>query len=171
MFPKKRCPHAWTLSQIASFPPIKTRLTIWSLSLVPRLEFPWRSGREALSGQLLCVVPVLVDLRQGSDETGPLVVAWNGDLLAGEEDKALIWVKILTHCWNWDTSRGHGITGNLLIVTRDLTCQWQRSGWGGGKSCSLYLQLNTQWHDWHTLRQTLWSSLHPDSWPPDKTMA
>ncbi|TNN25591.1 hypothetical protein EYF80_064278 [Liparis tanakae] len=41
------------------------------------------SGRQALSGQLLGVVSVLVDVGQRADEAGPLVVPWNRGLLWG----------------------------------------------------------------------------------------
>lgn len=50
------------------------------------LDVPYmgnRSGSQALGCQLLCIVPVLVDLCQRAHETGPLIVSWNCNLLWG----------------------------------------------------------------------------------------
>lgn len=45
-----------------------------------------RSGGQALGRQLLCIVSVLVDLCQRANETGPLVVSRNSNLLVGRHD-------------------------------------------------------------------------------------
>lgn len=44
-------------------------------------RFPWRSGGEALGGQLLGIIAVFVNLRQRTHETRPLVAPRDGDLL------------------------------------------------------------------------------------------
>lgn len=71
---KERMSTCLNTVAIAPFPPIKTRKMKPVAGPLDR-RFRGGSGREALSGKLLGVIAVLVDLRQGSDKTGPLVVA------------------------------------------------------------------------------------------------
>lgn len=71
----------------------------------------------------------------GSNETGPLVVAWNGDLLAGEEDKSIDMgenTNILLKLGHFQRAWDHRQSSNCH---RDLTRQWQRSGWGRAALC------------------------------------
>lgn len=71
------------------------------------------SGRQALSRQFLCVIPVLVDLCQRANKTGPLIVPWNRNLLGERGGKQQRYDSTSKH----RRLQGHEITGNLTSVT------------------------------------------------------
>lgn len=76
------------------------------------------SGGQALSCQLLSIVPVLVDLCQRADKTGPLVVSWNCNLLCvcvgggeegGKRRRGSRYKQVMIHT--------HSFINNKCIVT------------------------------------------------------
>lgn len=75
-------------SKDVHFPPIKKNKTKNGAAINKCAAGPLNvvsvetaSSRQTLSCQLLRIIPVLVDLCQRADKSGPLVVAWNCDLL------------------------------------------------------------------------------------------